>query len=165
MTAIKYVELGDLAEFGGLQKKVERGEWLTSTPVWVDRPVQKEEGLLKSDGNGMVAMSSGNGGGRNAIFNHGIDLQLQIMERLSDMKRATRSENLRIPLVADGREICLLFLSKRDCIRSCTRSHVPVRGHNCDLVIQYIRVAREAMNQYQRRKFDGGVDWGSHRGH
>ena len=33
-TAIKEVESGALAEFGGLQKKVERGEWITSTPVW-----------------------------------------------------------------------------------------------------------------------------------
>ena len=41
-TEIKEVESGDLAEFGGLQKKVERGEWLTLMSVWVDRPVQKE---------------------------------------------------------------------------------------------------------------------------
>ena len=41
MTAIDNVESGALAEFGGLKKKVERGEWLTSTPVWLDRPAQK----------------------------------------------------------------------------------------------------------------------------
>ena len=28
-TAIKEVELGVLSEFGGIQKKVDRGEWLT----------------------------------------------------------------------------------------------------------------------------------------
>ena len=38
------MELGSLAEFGGIQKKVERGEWLTSVPVWVDIPAQNEEG-------------------------------------------------------------------------------------------------------------------------
>ena len=48
-TAIKEVESGALGEFGGLQKKVERGKWLTSTPVWVKRLVQKEEGRRKSD--------------------------------------------------------------------------------------------------------------------
>ena len=32
-TAIEDVEAGALAEFGGLQKKVEREEWLTSTPI------------------------------------------------------------------------------------------------------------------------------------
>ena len=32
-TAIENVESGALAEFGGLQEKVERGEWLTSTLV------------------------------------------------------------------------------------------------------------------------------------
>ena len=31
-SSIKDVELGSLAEFGGLKKKVDRGEWLTSTP-------------------------------------------------------------------------------------------------------------------------------------
>ena len=49
MTAIEDVESGPLAEFGGIQKKVDRGECLTSTPVWVDGPAQKEEGLQKSD--------------------------------------------------------------------------------------------------------------------
>ena len=34
-TAIEDVESGALAEFGELQKKVERGECLNSTPVWV----------------------------------------------------------------------------------------------------------------------------------
>ena len=68
--AIQDVESGALAEFGGLQKKVERGEWLTSTSVWVDRSVQKEEGRQKYDGHGMGARPSGGGGGRDAVFNH-----------------------------------------------------------------------------------------------
>ena len=72
---------------------------------------------------------------------------MRIMERLGDMTGAARSENLCIPLEADGREICLSFLSKGDCIRSCTRSHVSVGGHNQDSVIRYIMVAREAIDQ------------------
>ena len=48
-TAIENVELGDLAKFGGIQKKVKRGEWLNSMPVWVDMLAQKEEGSCKSD--------------------------------------------------------------------------------------------------------------------
>ena len=108
-TVIEDVELGALAEFGEIQKKAERGEWLNSTPVWVDRPAQKEEGLSKFDRNGMGASPSGRGGRRNAIFNHGTDLQLRIMERLGDMTGSERSENLHIPLAADGREICLRF--------------------------------------------------------
>ena len=40
-TAIEDMDLGALTEFGGLQKNVERGEWLTYTPGWVDRPAQK----------------------------------------------------------------------------------------------------------------------------
>ena len=46
-TAIEEVDSGALAEFGGLQKKLERGGWLTSTPVWVDRQAPKEEGRWK----------------------------------------------------------------------------------------------------------------------
>ena len=75
------------------------------TPVWVERPAQKEEERWKSDGNGFGARPIGGGGGCGAIFNHRIDPQLQIMDRMGDMTVVARSENLRIPLAADGREI------------------------------------------------------------
>ena len=39
-TAIEDLELGSLAEFGGIQKKVERGKWLTSMPIWVNMTVK-----------------------------------------------------------------------------------------------------------------------------
>ena len=116
-TTIKEVESGTLAEFGGFQKKVERGEWLTSTPVWVERPAQKEEGRRKLDRNGFGARPSIGGGGRNEIFNHGIDPHLRIMENMGNMTVAARSENLRIPLAAYGREIFFHFSSKEDCVR------------------------------------------------
>ena len=102
-TAIEDVESGGLAEFGGLQKKLERGDWLTSTPGWVDWPAPKEEGCRKSDGHGIRARPSGAGGGRDTVFNNGVDPQLLIMERLGDMTAAADSENLRCPLAADGR--------------------------------------------------------------
>ena len=51
-TSIKEVESGAREEFGRLQNKLERGEWITLTPVWVERPEYKEEGHWKSDGNG-----------------------------------------------------------------------------------------------------------------
>ena len=95
-------------------------------PVWVERPVQKEEGRRKSDGNGFGARQSGGGGGRDAIFNHGIKPQLRIIENLGNMTVAVRSENLRILLAEDGRDICLRFSSKEDFVRSCTRSRAPV---------------------------------------
>ena len=75
-TSIKEEYSGSLAEFIGLQKRVERGEWLTSTPVWVKRPAPKEEGLKKSDGNGFGAQQSGRVGGVGTVFNHGVDPQL-----------------------------------------------------------------------------------------
>ena len=127
-TATADVESVALAVFGGIQKKLERGEWLTSTTVWVDRPAQKEEGRRKYDGHGIGATLSGGGSGRDAVFNHGVYPQMRIMERLGYMTAEERSENLRIPLEEDGREIFLRFLSKGYYIRSCTRSYAPVRG-------------------------------------
>ena len=62
-TPIKDVDSGALAEFGGLQEKLERGEWLTLTPVWEDQPEQKEAGHQKSDGNSIGERPS-DGGGR-----------------------------------------------------------------------------------------------------
>ena len=41
-TSIKEVESGALEEFRGLQKRVEGGEWLTSTSVWVEQTALKE---------------------------------------------------------------------------------------------------------------------------
>ena len=64
------MELGYLAEFGGIQKKVDGGDWLTSTPVWVNRPAPKEEGLQKSDGHGIGESPSGGVGGQEAVFNN-----------------------------------------------------------------------------------------------
>ena len=129
-TFIEDVESRALEEFEGLQKKLDIGEWLTSTPRWVDRPVPKEEGRLKSDGHGSVAKSSGGGGGRYAVLNAGVYLQLWIMEILGGMTAAARSENLCCHLAEKGRETCLRFHSNVDCIRSCTRSHVPLQGHS-----------------------------------
>ena len=57
------------------------------------------------DEHGMGARPSDRGGGRDTLFNYGIDLQLRIMEILGDITGAARSENLLIPLAADGREI------------------------------------------------------------
>ena len=108
---------------------------------------------------------SGDRGGRHALFNHGVDLQPRIMERLGDMTEAARLENLCTPLAEGGKEICLIFLSKRDFIRSCTRSHAPVSGNNREAVIRCIRVGRDVMDPSRKRKFNGSVDRGSQRRH
>ena len=63
ITSVEYLELGDLAEFGGLKKKVEILDWLTLTPGWVDRPVSKEEGRRKTGKHGSRASSSVGGNG------------------------------------------------------------------------------------------------------
>ena len=78
---------------------------------------------------------------------------------------AARSEDLRIPLAADGREICLCFHSKVYCIRFCTRSHAPVQVQNREAVLHYIRIGKDVMDRSKKRKFNGGGDWGSHGGH
>ena len=112
----------------------------------------------------MGSRPSCRGCGKYAVFNHGVDPQLRIMERLGDMRAAALLENLRFSLAADDRDICLRFLSKGDCIRSCTRSHAPVQEHNRNSVIQYISVGREVMNPSRKRKLNDYVYWGSHRG-
>ena len=95
------------------------------------------------------------------IFNHGVDPQLRIIEHLGSMTQAARTENLRLPVGADGGEICLRFTSKGYCNRSCTRSHVPLRGHTRESVIRFIRGYREEMNK-NKRHFDGVGEQGSH---
>ena len=130
---------------------MERGEWLTSTSVWVERPAPKEEGLQKSDGNGLGASQSGRGGEGGSVFNHGVNPQLRIIENLGSMTQAACTENFRLPVGADGREICLCFSSKGDCNRSCTRSHAPIRGHTQESELRLIRGAREATNKFNKK--------------
>ena len=93
-TAIEEVESGALDEFRGLQNRVERGEWMTSIPVGVERPAPREDGRRKSEGN------------RTGACNNGVDLQLRISENLGVLTQVARSEKLRLPMEADGREIC-----------------------------------------------------------
>ena len=69
------------------------------------------------------------GGKVGTVFNHGVDPQLWTIENLGSMTQVARTENLRLPVGADGREICLCFISKGNCNRSCMRSHAPLRGH------------------------------------
>ena len=113
-TAIEDVESGALEEFRSLQKRVERGEWLASMPALVDRPAPWEEGRRKSEGTG------------NGARNHGVDPQLCISENLGIITKFARQENLRLPIGANGTEICLHYISKEECDRSCTRSHAPL---------------------------------------
>ena len=131
-TAIEDVESDALEEFRGLQKRVERGEWLNSMPAWVERPAPQEEGQRKSEWTG------------NGARNHGVDPKLHISENLGIITKFARQENLCLPMGADGREICLRYISKGECDRSCTCSHAPLRGHTRELVIRFIRGSREA---------------------
>ena len=94
MPAIEDVESGALTEFGGLQKWVERGECLTSTPGWVNRPAPKDEGHRKSSGHGIGSSQSDGGGGREAVFNNRVKPQLRIMKILGEMTAEAHSENL-----------------------------------------------------------------------
>ena len=55
------VEMGSLLEFGELQRHVERGEWVTTTPVWVGFPTEKED---RERGGGGVESDNGGGTGQ-----------------------------------------------------------------------------------------------------
>ena len=102
-----------------------RGECMTSMPVWVDQPVPREEGHRKSEGNGTGAL------------HQGVDLKLRISENLGILTQVARSENLRLPMGVDGRDICLRYISKGECDRSCTHSYAPLRGKTRELVIRF----------------------------
>ena len=104
--------MSTLNEFRGLQKRLERGEWITSMPVGVERPAPREKGRRKSEGNG------------NGARNHVFDPQLRISENLGILTQVARQENLRLPMGDDDREICLRYISKGECDRSCTWSRL-----------------------------------------
>ena len=101
-------------------------------------------------------MMSGRGGGRDLVHNIGVEPQLQIMERLGETMSAARSENLRCPMKAYVREICLLYHSKGECVKHCPRSHVPLREQIWENIIRYIRNCRAAHNPSINREFNGG---------
>ena len=67
------MESGALDEVIGLQKRVERGEWMTSMPVWTERPAPREEGRQKSEGNGTGARQGGRGVVEGTVYNHGVE--------------------------------------------------------------------------------------------
>ena len=117
-------------------------------PAWVERLAPREDGRRKSDGTG------------NGARNHGVESQLHISKNLGIITKFARQEKLRLPIGADGRDICLSYISKGECNRSCTRSHAPLRGHTRELVIRFIKGSKEAMNK--KRKFDGVGAQASH---
>ena len=114
---------------------------MTSIPVWVERPAPRKVGRRKSEGHGTGAR------------NHGVDPQLRISEHLVILTQVARTENLRLSVGVDGREIYLWYISKGECDRSNTRSHAPLNGHTRELVIRFIWGSQEAMNK--KRKLDG----------
>ena len=75
------------------------------TPVWVERPAPKEEIRQKSEGNRFGTQQGGRGVGEGTVFNHGVDPQMRIIGNLGIMTQAAHTENLRLPVGADGREI------------------------------------------------------------
>ena len=128
--------MGALVKFSSLQKRIERGEWLTTTPVWVDRPAPKEEGLIKLD-------RSRNGtrlgiGVRCPVQNSGFEAKLRVMDIFGELITVSCKENLCCPLSADSREICLRYNYKGECIRCCRRSHVPLQGQARYNLIRFI---------------------------
>ena len=164
-TSIKDVESGALPEIGGLQKKVERGEWLTTTQSWRYHPTPKEERQRKPDGHGRGYRLSIGVGGQDSIHNIGVDPQLWIMEKLGDITAAARSEKLIFPFSEDGMDICLRYHTKGECIRSCTLSHAPLQGHSTEDMIRYIGICRVDFDPLRKRNFNGGENWGFYGGH
>ena len=67
--------MGAHAEFVSLQNSIERMKWLNMTPVWVERPLPKEEVRQKSKGNGNRTQH-----GRDMDQNSIVKLQLRVVE-------------------------------------------------------------------------------------
>ena len=49
---IEDVETGEIPEFGELQRKIEQGKWIKTTPIWVELTTSKKEEGRKSDSGG-----------------------------------------------------------------------------------------------------------------
>ena len=81
-TEIEEVDSGSLEEFRGLQKRVERGKRITSTPVWVERPETRVECHWNFEGNGIGSRQGVREDKEDTVFNHGVDPQLRISENL-----------------------------------------------------------------------------------
>ena len=64
-------------------------------------------------------------------------------------------------MVVDGREICLRYHSKVECVRHCLCSQAPLRGGIRGNLIRCIGNFRAAHKPYIKKIFNGGGNWGS----
>ena len=75
-----------MAEFGDLQKRVERGKWITTPPACVEIPAQKNDGqsILESGGSAGGSRSGGGNLGHQQKMkdekNLDVDPRLRVME-------------------------------------------------------------------------------------
>ena len=58
-------------------------------------------------------------------------------------------------MATDDRGICLRYRSKGECVRQCTWSHMPLRGHIRETLIRYIKNCRAAHNPSRKIKLNG----------
>ena len=56
---------------------------------------------------------------RDSLQNIGFDPQLRVVDIFGDFLDADYQYNLRCPLSVDGRDVCLNFYSKEECVQSC----------------------------------------------
>ena len=82
---LEYVETGALLEFGELQRKVERGELITTTPDWVELQTQKKNRMSKSEsGRGSGGVAPGQQSKREEERKSDVDSRLRMMERFQE---------------------------------------------------------------------------------
>ena len=82
---LEYVETGALLEFGELQRKVERGELITTTPDWVELQTQKKNRMSKPEsGRGSGGVGLGQQSKREEERKSDVDPRLRMMERFQE---------------------------------------------------------------------------------
>ena len=100
-----------MAEFEELHIRVERGEWITTTPVWVEILAQNSDGRRKSEsGGGSWRSSSGEEKSgqqrqREEERNPDVDPRLRVVEIFQDFLCEANRDGITFPKGADYIEV------------------------------------------------------------
>ena len=104
-----------------MQRRVERGEWITVPPTWIDMPAQKNDGKMRSKSGGVAGRSGscrenlGQQRQREEERNPDLDPRLRLAEIFREFFCETNRGGIRVSKGAYGREICIKFHFKGNC--------------------------------------------------
>ena len=122
-TSLEEVETRALADFGELQKRVERGEWITTPSAWVEIPEKNNDGRkrLVSGGGARRSIPGGEKLGQQQNMEDGrnpdMDPRIRAMEILREFFCGTNRDIITCLKGEVDREVCINFHSKGNCTR------------------------------------------------